>query len=167
MLKNYTSLNHAVLKRLYHKGIAPFKQPHLQSEKVCIRDNYGEITYREIDQQSDKISKALLKSQAYKNPSKLNSNVAFLTSNNHHYTVSQFGIWKGGLACVPLCKSHPPETLKYYIEDSQASAVLISQEFADKIGSKLRNEVENLLVLEDLLEEEEEESNDKSVQYDL
>ena len=45
MLKNYSNLNHAMLKRLYHKGIAPFRQPHLQSEKVCIRDNYGEITY--------------------------------------------------------------------------------------------------------------------------
>ena len=32
--------------------------------------------------------------------------------------------------------------------------MIISQEFADKIGSKLRNDVENLLVLEELLQED-------------
>ena len=108
-----------VYKRLYHKGVAPFRQPHfLKSEKICIRDKYGEFSYQEINQESDKIARALVKSQ--KNSSnEANSNVAFLTSNTHQYTVSQFGIWKGGLSCVPLCKSHPAETLKYYIEDSK------------------------------------------------
>ena len=111
MLKISSPVYEAVVKRFYHKGLAPFKQPHLKSDKVCIRDKFGEITYRKIDEQSDKVARALSKSP--------NSNVAFLTSNNHQYTVSQFGIWKSGSACVPLCKSHPPETLKYYIEDSK------------------------------------------------
>ena len=44
--------------------------------------------------------------------------------------------------------------MKYYIEDSKASAVIISQEFADQIGSQLRNEIGNLLVLEELLQED-------------
>ena len=76
---------------------------------------FGEFTYKEINEKSDKVAKALSKSQIS------NSNVAFLTSNNHQYSVSKFGIWKSGLACVPLCKSHPPETLKYYIEDSKVN----------------------------------------------
>ena len=149
-----TSFCQFVYKRLYHKGVAPFRQPHfLKSEKICIRDKFGEFSYREINQESDKIARALVKSQK-NSSSEANSNVAFLTSNTHQYTVSQFGIWKGGLSCVPLCKSHPAETLKYYIEDSKASAVIISQEFGDKIGSKLRNDIENLLVLEELLQED-------------
>ena len=32
--------------------------------------------------------------------------------------------------------------------------MIISQEFADKIGSKLRSEIGNLLVLEELLQED-------------
>ena len=32
--------------------------------------------------------------------------------------------------------------------------MIISKEFADKIGSKLRNDIENLLVLEELLQED-------------
>jgi len=147
------SFCHFVCKRLYHKGIAPFRQPHfLKSDKICIRDKFGEFSYQGINQESEKIARALVKTQI--NTSNSNSNVAFLTSNTHEYTVSQFGIWKGGLSCVPLCKSHPAETLKYYIEDSKASAVIISQEFADKIGSKLRSEIGNLLVLEELLQED-------------
>ena len=47
---------------------------------------------------------------------------------------------------------------------SKASAVVISQEFADKIGSKLRNEIGNLLVLEELLQEE---HISQEMQYDL
>ena len=47
---------------------------------------------------------------------------------------------------------------------SKASAVVISQEFADKIGSKLRNEIGNLLVLEELLQEE---PISQEMQYDL
>ena len=47
-----------VYKRLYHKGVAPFRQPHfLKSEKICIRDKYGEFSYQEINQESDKIAK--------------------------------------------------------------------------------------------------------------
>ena len=47
---------------------------------------------------------------------------------------------------------------------SKTSTVLISQEYADKIGSKLRNEIGNLLVLEELLQEE---SFDEEFRYDL
>ena len=32
--------------------------------------------------------------------------------------------------------------------------MIISKEFADKVGSKLRNDIENLLVLEELLQED-------------
>ena len=41
--------------------------------------------------------------------------------------------------------------------------MIISQEYADKIGSKLRKEFGNLLVLEELLEED---SKDETM-YDL
>ena len=115
MLKISLPVYRTIVKKYYHKGIAPFKQPHLKSEKICIRDKFGEFSHQKINEQSDKVVRALSKAQN----SNSNSNVAFLTSNNHQYSVSQFGIWKSGLACVPLCKSHPPETLKYYIEDSK------------------------------------------------
>ena len=93
----------AILKRLYHQGIQPFAQPHCvkDSTKIAIRDNIGQHTYGDITKQSDKVGQALKRISNSNSPS---SNVAFLTPNNHHYSVIQYGIWKSGNSCVPLCK---------------------------------------------------------------
>ena len=122
----------AILKRLYHQGIQPFAQPHCvkDSTKIAIRDNIGQHTYGDISKQSDKVGHALKRISSSNSP----SNVAFLTPNNHHYSVIQYGIWKSGNSCVPLCKSHPPETLKYYIEDSEASVLVLTKEYAEKVS---------------------------------
>lgn len=44
--------------------------------------------------------------------------------------------------CQKLCEndlthsnqSHPPETLKYYIEDSEASVLVLTKEYAEKVS---------------------------------
>ena len=138
-----------MIKRFYHPGRPIYDQPHFKSnlEKIAIHDNIGDHTYRDLQLGSDKIASALSKTLE----TGKNANVAFLAPNNHHYTLAQLGIWKSGLSCVPLCQSHPPQTLKYYIDDSQASALIVTKDFVDKIGD-LRKQ-SKLLILEDLLEE--------------
>ena len=138
-----------MFKRFYHPGRPIYEQPHFKSnlKKVAIHDNVGDHTYGDLQVGSDKIASALSKNLT----AGKNANVAFLTPNNHHYTLAQLGIWKSGLSCVPLCQSHPPETLKYYIEDSQASALIVTKDFVDKIGDLKK--YSKLLILEDLLEE--------------
>ena len=115
------SLKYAILRRFYHPGRPIYDQPHFKNhvDKVAIHDNLGILTYNDLQIGSDKISSALSKILKSKK-----SNVAFLTQNNHHFTLAQLGIWKSGFACVPLCKSHPPDTLKYYVDDSEASALI-------------------------------------------
>lgn len=122
-----------VLKRFYHPGLPPFKQPHFHpnSSKVAINDNLGQHTYGDIFKHSDKVANALSRI-----PKANSKNIAFLTGNNHQYSVSQFGIWKSGHSCVPLCKTHPPDTLKYYIQDSEASTLIVTKEFVDKVNSE-------------------------------
>merc|ERR1719320_1703375 len=39
----------------------------------------------------------------------------------------------GGVA-VPLCKTHPPRTLRYYVEDSQASLIIVTEDLKDKVA---------------------------------
>ena len=138
-----------MIKRFYHPGRPIYDQPHFKSdlEKIAIHDNIGDHTYGDLQLGSDKIASALSKTLE----TDKNANVAFLAPNNHHYTLAQLGIWKSGLSCVPLCQSHPPQTLKYYIDDSQASALIVTKDFVDKIGD-LRKQ-SKLLILEDLLEE--------------
>ena len=142
-------LRFRMIKRFYHPGRPIYDQPHFKSnlEKIAIHDNIGDHTYGDLQLGSDKIASALSKTLE----TGKNANVAFLAPNNHHYTLAQLGIWKSGLSCVPLCQSHPPQTLKYYIDDSQASALIVTKDFVDKIGD-LRKQ-SKLLILEDLLEE--------------
>ena len=149
-----------MIKRFYHPGRPIYDQPHFKSnlEKIAIHDNIGDHTYRDLQLGSDKIASALSKTL----DTGKNANVAFLAPNNHHYTLAQLGIWKSGLSCVPLCQSHPPQTLKYYIDDSQASALIVTKDFVDKIGD-LRKQ-SKLLILEDLLEEKAEIEDLKGVE---
>ena len=110
MLKNFHKFRYFG-KRFYHPGIAPFQQSHFvdRSDKIAISDNLGKHSYGDLQIKSDKISQVL--SGILSNEP--NSNIAYLTPNNHLYSVAQFGIWKSGFSCVPLCKSHPPDTLRY------------------------------------------------------
>ena len=149
-----------MIKRFYHPGRPIYDQPHFKSnlEQIAIHDNIGDHTYGDLQVGSDKIASALSKTLE----TGKNANVAFLTPNNHHYTLAQLGIWKSGLSCVPLCQSHPPQTLKYYIDDSQASALIVTKDFVDKIGD-LRKQ-SKLLILEDLLEEKAEIEDLKGVE---
>lgn len=121
-----------VFTRFYHRGLAPFQQPHFKqkSEKIAIHDNLGQHSFKYLEEGSDKIRAALSGIES-------SQNVAFLTENNHLYSLAQFGIWKSGLACVPLCKSHPPESLKYYVNDSKATTLILSQDYVAKVLSNI------------------------------
>lgn len=136
-----------IAKRYYTKGLPPFQQPHVAngSSKVAIRDTLGNQTFKDIRDQSSKVSYALRQVL----PAQESGNVSFLTSNNSQYIFAQFGIWKSGFSCVPLCNSHPTETLKYYLQDSKASALITSRDHYHKVKGL---QVQNLLVLEDLLQ---------------
>jgi long-subunit acyl-CoA synthetase (AMP-forming) len=114
-------------QRLYHhQRLAQtcFQQPHVKSDKTAIYDNIGSHSYNYITHQSDKISRAISRTLKIQG-----SNVAFLTPNNHQYILAQWAIWKSGYSCVPLCKNHPPETLKYYIQDSKVAKISAKTSF--------------------------------------
>ena len=41
---------------------------------------------------------------------------------------SLLAIWKSGNTAVPLCQSHPPANLEYYVNDSESLAILVENE---------------------------------------
>ena len=43
----------------------------------------------------------------------LGQKVAFLTPNSSQYVVAQWAVWMCGGVVVPLCQSHPLDTLRY------------------------------------------------------
>jgi len=59
--------------------------------------------------------------------------VAFLCPNDVSYVAAQWAIWRNGGIAVPLCNSHPSNMYDYMIEDCNASIVISSDEYADKL----------------------------------
>ena len=90
--------------------------------KTAIIDRHNEYTYDSISRASHEIRKGLSMLSLTEN-----SNICFLCNNDANYIHALLGIWKSGNVAVPLCKSHPLETLKYYITDSEASILLVSE----------------------------------------
>ena len=44
--------------------------------------------------------------------------VCFLCPNDVSYVVTQWATWMAGGIAVPLCTTHPPNELKYFVEDA-------------------------------------------------
>jgi len=59
--------------------------------------------------------------------------IAFLTPNSGVYVAVQWAVWMCGAVAVPLCKTHPSTTISYYLEDSRASMVVVSEGLKEKV----------------------------------
>ena len=57
--------------------------------------------------------------------------VAFMVNPGFDYVSVQWGIWRAGGVVVPLCISYPLNALEYVIEDTQASIIIVGDEYTD------------------------------------
>jgi len=94
--------------------------------RLAITDDTTSYTYSSLYNHSTRLARLLGQRQGER--------VAFLTPNNGQYVVVQWGVWMSGGVAVPLCKTHPPSTLRYYVEDSQASLIIVTEDLKDKVA---------------------------------
>jgi len=87
-----------------------------------------ELTYAELLEEADSLSRRLLEWRhgggGGEGRGLEGERIAILTPNDHHYACALFGIWHAGGVAVPLYPKHPPAEMRYYLEDSKASAVI-------------------------------------------
>lgn len=57
--------------------------------------------------------------------------VAFMVSPGFDYVRVQWGIWQAGGIIVPLCLTYPLPSLRYTIENSDATILVVSPEYAE------------------------------------
>ena len=107
-------------------------------DRVAIRSDGLDYTYRQLLEKSKNIALQLLGGKTDLNESR----IAFLVPAGFEYVCIQWGIWRAGGIAVPLCEKHPPESLQYVIDDTGASAVIYSGEF-ESLVSPLTNLPEN------------------------
>jgi len=94
-------------------------------EAIAIHSNHKDYTYQQLLKDSNNIALTLLQGNADLEGAR----IAFLVPSSYEYAVLQWGIWRAGGIAVPLCDKHPLESIKYILEDTQASVLLFTQEF--------------------------------------
>ena len=114
--------------------------------KIAVTDQFGNLTYDQLKTNSDLISGAIRRELGE------NARISLLCGNNSRYIQAMLAIWKSGNVAVPLCQSHPPESLKYYVTDSESSSVIVeNQKFKDIVQTFLETAGKKVFLLDDLL----------------
>ncbi|WP_028530597.1 non-ribosomal peptide synthetase [Paenibacillus sp. HW567] len=103
-------------------------------DAVAILDGITEVTYRELDEQSNRLAHYLI-SQGVRSQSL----VGLLTFPGRHMLTGILGILKAGAAYVPLDPMYPADRIEYIAEHAQLSILLTEQSLqqqADPIAQK-------------------------------
>ncbi len=93
-------------------------------EQVALIFKGGKVTYRELNEQSDRIAAALAKMGVVKG-----DRVAILMANCPQFVITYFGILKAGgivVACNPL---YAPPELEHQLNDCGAKAIFVMSRF--------------------------------------
>lgn len=106
--------------------------------KLALAHGNREFSYKETNERVNKLANALGELGIKKG-----EHVALLQSNCTQYLEILFACFKAGIATVPMNHRLHPTELSFIINDSEAVAVFLSEEFKETIQSR-RNEFPNV-----------------------
>lgn len=104
-----------------------FSNSRPYADKTAIISNGRSFSYNDLHQSAEQFAYTLLDGQTDLNEGR----VAFMVQPGFDYVRVQWGIWQAGGIVVPLCLSYPIPSLRYTIENSGASILVVSPEFED------------------------------------
>ena len=107
----------------------------LHRGRTAVIDSAATYSYAELFDASSKVASALLASRADLNEER----IAFLVTPGFPWVALQWGIWRAGGIAVPLPQNTPAAELSYYVEDTQAAA-LIHDEAAEPVVAELASQ---------------------------
>ncbi len=100
--------------------------------QIAIIDDTGSYTYTQLLEASAVIAEMLLTHNNLTVKDLNEDRVAFLAPSGFEYVAMQWGIWRAGGIAVPLCTVHPTAEMRYVVQDSQASILLMSVTFKEQ-----------------------------------
>jgi malonyl-CoA/methylmalonyl-CoA synthetase len=107
--------------------ISIFAQAEKYLEKTAIISDGAEYTYTQLLDASQAFACTLLDGKN----DLIEARVAYMVNPGFDYVRVQWGIWRAGGVAVPLCLTYPLPSLRYTIENSGSSIVVVSPEFED------------------------------------
>jgi malonyl-CoA/methylmalonyl-CoA synthetase len=115
------------------------------NNNVAIISNEKEYLYSDLIDQSDSYARLLLNGDN----DLAEARVAFMIQPGFDYVKVQWAIWKAGGVVVPLCLTHPFPSLQYYIEDTQASIIIVNAIFASLFVDYCKENCIRLIIIEE------------------
>jgi acyl-CoA synthetase (AMP-forming)/AMP-acid ligase II len=97
--------------------------------KCAVWHNNNSITYLQLDQKANKIANFLIE-----NGINRGDRIALLIDNSIEYIISYFGILKAGAVVIALNNEIKPANLHYYLNNSDASAIITVNHFMSIIN---------------------------------
>lgn len=125
----------------------PFRYAFNWPDRICLEDEYGQYTYRDIFNSGNQLAEQITKQL----DGKVQERVTFLCPNNASYLVTQWACWISGQIAVPLNPAHPSSMLDYFINDSSSALLITVPEYVNKLESRKSHGTFKLIVLEESL----------------
>lgn len=111
--------------------------PHLVARQaaatpaaVAVVDGPRELTYAELDARSDRLARFLRLSGG-----RPDATVAICLPRGIDLVVALLGVWRAGLAYLPLDPDHPPERLEWQLSDAGARLIITDRFAAPRFGT--------------------------------
>lgn len=100
------------------------------SNNIAVQDERMSLKYRDLNIMSDKLG-------AYLNHIgvKLEDRVAVILPRNLNFVIAALSIVKAGASFFPIDTNNPKERMEYLLEDSNAKAVITTEDFFDKVST--------------------------------
>ncbi len=121
------------------------------TDKLAIVDEHGEYTYEQLVSSAKAIAVKLL--QETKDLKE--QRVAFMVGPSFEYVAVQWGIWLAGGVAVPLSLSYPLPSLRYVLEDTEATILISEPDYYNMLETLISGNRLQYFSTDTLLEAEE------------
>lgn len=116
------------------------------SERIAIKSDGKNYTYKQLIDQSEHVAVHLLQDQKDLNQAR----IAFLVPASFSYAAVQWGVWRAGGIAVPLCEKHPLPSIKYVLEDTEATTVIYTEVFEELLSPLFKSTTIRFLKYRDI-----------------
>lgn len=115
-------------------------------DRTAVRDEFGKLTYRELDRMSDYVAQKLTE-----NGFGREKVTGILCGRTKDFTVGYIGAMKAGGAYVPLDPEYPQSRIEYMLKDSGAENLIVVSKYRELVSFYDKN----IVYLDDVAEKSE------------
>ena len=123
--------------------ISLINQAGKYGDKTAILADGKQYSYRQLLSASSSFAGDLL----LDNDDLHEARVGFMVNPGFDYVKVQWAIWQAGGIAVPLCLTHPLPSLQYVLEDTNATIVVVSPEYAAILAALCKERSIRMVVL--------------------